>query len=83
MNGVIAKINPHRRMVGVKTENGDYSIFELLSGDELNVGDHVEWSNETIPGDAVIKNKTASTAFAVYFQNHHVSQAILNAQLLI
>lgn len=82
MNGVIAKINPHRGMVGVKTENGDFSVFELLSGDEVNIGDHVEWSNDTVLGDAVIKNKTSGTAFAVYFQNHHVNQTILNAQLL-
>lgn len=81
MKGVITNINQRRGMVAVKTENGDYSIFELLGSDEINVGDHVGWNEDTVLGDATLENKTQKTSFQVYFQNHHVNHAILNAQL--
>jgi hypothetical protein len=42
MKGIIAKINRARPMVAVKRENGDYSIFENLEGEDVGVGDQVE-----------------------------------------
>jgi hypothetical protein len=70
-------------MVAVKTENGDYSIFENIGGEDINVGDQVEWANDTVLGDATLKIKTAGRTFQVYFQNHHVSLEALSQQLLL
>ena len=83
MKVVISNINQHQGMVAVKSRNGDYSIFELQSSDEVNVGDQVEWTEDTVLGDATLKNKTQGATFQVYFQNHHVSLESLNKQLLI
>lgn len=81
MKGVITNINSQRGMVAIKTENGDYSIFELLSNDKVVIGDQVEWTDDTSLGDTTLKNKTQGIAFIVYFQNHNVNQSILNTQL--
>ena len=82
MKGTIFEINENRGMVGVLTENGDFSIFELLSGDSVEKGDEVRWENDTGLGDEVITNLTQRESYEVYFQNHHVSKAQLRRQLL-
>jgi hypothetical protein len=39
VRGRVVQINPHRAMVGIQTEEGDYSIVELLGDSvELEVG---------------------------------------------
>lgn len=83
MKGTISNINKRRGMVAVKTIEGSYSIFELLSNDEVEVGDQVEWAEDTVLGDATLKNQTQGTSFEVYFQNHHVNQSFLDKQLRI
>lgn len=66
MKGVITNINNQRGMVAVETENGDYSIFELLSNDKVVIGDQVEWTDHTSLGDTTLKNKTQGIAFNAY-----------------
>jgi hypothetical protein len=39
--------------------------------------------NDTVLGDATLKNNSRSHSFRVYFQNHHVSLESLNKQLLL
>ena len=70
-------------MVAVLTENGDYSIFELLSGDSVEVGEQVRWEDDTALGDELLFNLSQRSSFEVYFQNHHVSHAGLRQQLLL
>lgn len=41
MKGIVVAVNDQRGMVGVQTENGDFSVFELLSGDSVEVMDEV------------------------------------------
>jgi hypothetical protein len=82
MHGTIFEINKNRGMVGVLTENGDFSIFELLSGDTVEKGDEVLWENDTGLGDEVITKLTQGESFEVYFQNHYVSKSQLSQQLL-
>ena len=82
MKGHVADINWQRGMVGVLTENGDYSIFELLGEDTIEVGDEVYWRNDTSLGNESLKNVTKNVSFDVYFQNHHVTKSGLRKQLL-
>lgn len=39
--GLVVAVNARRGMFIVKIENGDYSVFELLSGVNIAVGDKV------------------------------------------
>ena len=41
MKGTIYMINLHRGMVAVQTENGDFSVFELLDNNPVEKGDEV------------------------------------------
>ncbi len=82
MRGTIYQINENRGMVGVLTEDGDFSIFELLSSDTVEIGDEVQWKNDTGLGDEHLTNITHTESFDVYFQNHHVSKDHLRQQLL-
>lgn len=83
MKGTVKFINEQRGMVAVLTEDGDYSIFELVSGDSVEVGDQVRWEDDTALGHEVLSNLSQRSKFEVYSQNHHVSQAILRQQLLL
>lgn len=82
MKGVIKHINASRGMVAVLTEDGNYSIFELLGSDSLEIGDVVSWKNDTdLDGEKII-NHTKNKRFEVYFQNHNVHQNQVRQQLL-
>lgn len=81
MTGEVVAINSVRGMVGVLTEAGTYSVFELL-GDQVRVGDAVRWSGDTPLGGERIYNVTQATPLDVYFQNHYVSEANLRQQFL-
>lgn len=82
MKATVRHINPIRGMVAALTEDGDFSIFELL-GDDVSVGDAVSWSGSTPLGGETITNHTQSRQFGVFFQNHHVTQSQLRQQLLL
>ena len=81
MRGRAVHINHQRGMVAVLTEDGDYSIIELL-GEDIDEGDDLKW-NESFPlGGESIKNLTQGTVIEVYFQNHSVPKTQLRQQLL-
>ncbi|MFH0782361.1 MAG: hypothetical protein V2B20_10490 [Pseudomonadota bacterium] len=82
MKGTIYKINHHRGMVAVLTENGDFSVFELLGDDPVEEGDEIYWKNDTGLGGEIIKNTTQNEEYEVYFQNHWVLKNQLKQQLL-
>ena len=82
MNGTVYEINRARGMVAVFTENSDFSIFELLDGDPIEIEDEVYWRNDTGLGPEVLKNITQDQSYEVYFQNHWVSKNQLKQQLL-
>jgi len=46
MKGEVCEINQSRGMVAVQTENGDFSVFELLGGDSIEIGDEVSWQDD-------------------------------------
>jgi hypothetical protein len=80
MTGSIYKINLKRAIVAAKTEEG-YSIFELLSQEDINVGDSVEWEDDTGHGDQMLINHTKRKKYIVYFQNHQVPLHLIDSQI--
>ncbi len=82
MKGTITQINRIRGMVAVATESDGYSVFELLGGDSVELGDAVSWKDDTALGSEVLTNHTQGERYEVYFQNHHVNQQLLRQQLL-
>jgi hypothetical protein len=82
MRGTVQHINPVRGMVAVLTDDGDYSIVELI-GDEVEIGDVVSWTGDTPLGGDTLVNHTRNEKLDVYFQNHHVTSAQLRQQLLL
>jgi hypothetical protein len=82
MRGVVYKINARVGMVAVETEE-DFSVFEIISSDEVEVGDEISWKEHRPLGRSEIINHTSGERFEVYFQNHWVTKSSLNQQLLI
>ena len=82
-NGTVAAINPTRGMVAIATEDDGFTVIELLSDFELEIGDSVSWSNGYGLGHETYKNLSKGSSEQVYVQNHSVSQASLRAQLLL
>jgi hypothetical protein len=83
MKGTIKYINPSRGMVAVLTDEGQYSVFELLSGETIEPGDVVSWAHATALGGEWITNHTQGERYEVYFQNHYVNPSQLRQQLLL
>lgn len=81
--GKVAAINPARGMVAIATEDDGYTIIELLSHFELEVGDEMTWANGYGLGSEDYTNITKGETEEVYVQNHSVSRSILRAQLLL
>lgn len=81
MNGQIVEINQTRGMAAVLTEDGEYSILEML-GDEVEMGDQISWSGHYPLGSETIANHTQGRKMSVYFQNHSVPKSQLRQQLL-
>jgi hypothetical protein len=83
MRGTIKYINPSQGMVAVLTEEGQYSIFELLCSDPVELGDVVSWNLATALGGEHVTNHTQGERYEVYFQNHDVQLLQLPLQLLL
>lgn len=81
MRGTVVHIHHQRGMVAVQTDDGDYTIVELL-GDDIEEGDELIWSDDYPLGGAPMRNLTQGTKIEVFFQNHCVSEHQLRQQLL-
>jgi len=80
-SGTVAALNPRRGMVAIRAEDDGFTIVELLSDWELQVGDEIHWENNYGLGSEVYKNRTKGSRSRVYVQNHAVGPAILQQQL--
>jgi hypothetical protein len=80
--GTVAEINLNRGMVAIATDEV-FTIIELLSEFELEVGDSISWSNGFGLGHEIYENLTKNISKKVYVQNHNVSKANLYKQLLM
>jgi len=81
-SGTVTEINPARGMVAIATEDDGFTIIELLSDWDIEVGDSVGWADGYGLGSEVYENLTKGTREEVYVQNHGVSQANLRQQLM-
>lgn len=82
-SGTVAAINAGRGMVAIATQDDGYTIIELLSEWNIEVGDSIAWANGYGLGSEVYQNVTRSSREEVYVQNHSVSQSALHQQLLL
>lgn len=80
--GTVAAMNPARGMVAISTEDDGFTIVELLSSWELEIGDSVRWANDYGLGSEVYENVTKSTRSGVFVQNHAVHASSVSQQLL-
>lgn len=81
-NGKVVAMNPSRGMVAIETDDDGYTIIELLSDFELEIGDEMTWENGYGLGSQIYENITKSSRERVYVQNHAVTNANLRRQLL-
>lgn len=81
--GKVAAINPRRGMVAIATDDGGFTIIELLSDWSLEVGDDITWTDRYGLGHEMYRNVTQQTEEEVFVQNHDVSRSNLQAQLLL
>ena len=81
--GVVSAINQKLGMVAIATEDDGYTIIELLSDFEIEVGDSMTWSEGYGLGSEIYENLTKGSRDEVYVQNHSVSQSNLHQQLLL
>lgn len=80
--GKVAAINPRSGMVAIATEDGGFTIIELLSEWFLELGDEITWPDRYGLGHEIYRNVTQQTEEEVFVQNHDVSRSNLQAQLL-
>ena len=69
MKATVVLLNQQRGMVAAKTEDGEYSIFELLGGYDVEVGDVVSSSDFYSMGGETYRNLTKNESMDVYVQN--------------
>lgn len=80
--GVVHAINRQRGMVALDTDDG-YTIIELLSDDNIDIGDVMWWKNDTGLGGETYHNLTKGVQMNIYAQNHWVHETLLRKQLLL
>jgi hypothetical protein len=56
MEGSIYQINPTQQMFAVTTDEGGFSIFEIINEAECELGDSVTWRNDTGLGSESLNN---------------------------
>jgi hypothetical protein len=69
MKATVVLVNQTRGMVAAKTEDGEYSIFELLGGYDIEVGDVVSSQDFHSMGGGTYRNVTKNEDMDVYVQN--------------
>jgi hypothetical protein len=70
-------------MVAIDTERYAFTIIELLSDQQIEVGDKMAWRDDTGLGSQDYQNLSKRKVMRVLVQNHWVSQAQLRQQLLM
>ena len=82
MEGVVHSMSPRRGMVAILTESAGFTIIEMLSQDDIEIGDEMSWEDDTGLGSETYTNVTKGERFDVFVQNHWVSSKQLEQQLL-
>jgi hypothetical protein len=79
--GTVEEVNTKRGMVAIATEDDGYTIIELLSDWNIEIGDSIVWASGYGLGGQVYENLTKQSRAKVYVQNHSVGHAIVQQQL--
>jgi hypothetical protein len=80
MTGYVHTINRRRGLVAIATEGSGFTIVELLGSDPINLGDRLEWPNDTL-GSAVYVNLTKGLKVRVNVQGHGVPETQVRQRL--
>jgi len=85
MIGTVAAVSRRRAMVAVLTDEGDYSLMEMIFDDPPDLGDRVEWHADTPLGRADVVNLSSPLrrTLHVFFQNHHSSARAVRTNSLM
>jgi len=78
----VAAVNTKRGMVAIKTGDDGYTVIELLSDIELELGDQIAWAVDYGLGSEIYKNVSKGVSQEVYVQNHGVGESDIRQQLL-
>ncbi len=70
MKAKIKQIDYQKGFVYVQTEDDSTSMFEILSDDNFEIGDVVQWKEYEPFGNCEIKNVTQNETVEVFFQSH-------------
>ena len=73
MKGTIELIGPKRVMVGVRTENDDYSVLELIGGYDPEIGDVLTGNLYSLGGETIL-NMTQDESWDVFIQDIYGSR---------
>jgi hypothetical protein len=73
MKGVVELLGPRHGMIGVRTENDDYSVLELCGGYSLELGDILIGELDSLGGEEV-KNITQDEVWDVFIQDIYASK---------
>jgi len=82
MQGKVHSMNPRRGMVAIETRGHGFTIIELLTDSNIEIGDVMEWSHDTGCGHQDYTNLTKQRTMRVYAQNYWVNPPQLRQQLL-
>ena len=69
MKATVVLVNQNRGMVAAMTEEGEYSIFELLGAYDVEIGDVVSCNDFSSMGGETYRNVTKNEDMDVYVQN--------------
>ena len=70
-------------MLAIATEDDGFTIIELMSEWDIEVGDLIAWQDDYALGSETYRNVTKNSQSGVFVQNHGVSNAQLRQQLLL
>lgn len=73
MKGTVSLISYNRDMVAVTTENGDYTIFEVLGGHNIELGDAISGNLENLAGE-ILTNLSKDEEIDVFIEDIHSSR---------
>lgn len=74
MKGTIAFANSHRGRYAVLTEDGDYTIFELLEGAEIEFGETMSGDFNAAEGQTFRGAQGQNVSVSV--EDYHCSRAV-------
>jgi len=81
MNGRVCAINHGQGLVAIETEFHGFTIFELVDGGDVAVGDEIAWDSDLKVGADTYNNINTNRTLSVVVRNHLVSRSSLR-QLL-